>query len=204
MKFSLLFLVLFPISSLFSQNKVLFTGNVSNLCYTSEITNVVVSNQLPDTLNPYNAIFIFSSAQTILTEAALERLIAFLAQGKGIYIGSENWPLQAESNQITDLLFSKQVWGNFSETRAEVAKGSVIFEENDSFPAGCTTVSFPLDYRLQVLAWVNDEPLIQSGDILGGRIILDGGYSRFYCPVYEAENEQILNQLIGYLTRNEH
>lgn len=186
----------------YCQNKVLFMGNVSKLCYENQLTEVDTSRNLPDSLQDYKAIFIFSGAHSMLTDASLERLLLFVSQGNGIYLGSENWPLQAESNQVTDLLFSKQCWGNFSETTAEVAKGSNLFQNKDTIPAGSTTVSFPLDYRLEVLAWVNDEPLMLAGEIFGGRIIVDGGYSRFYCSAFKKENEQILNLLVEYLIQH--
>jgi hypothetical protein len=38
--------------------------------------------------------------------------------------------------------------------------------------------------------WYNDEPLILSGKWGQGKILIDGGYSRFYCSslgVYEKE-----------------
>ena len=70
-----------------------------------------------------------------------------------------------------------------------------------SVPAGTTTVAFPLDYRLKVEAWINDEPLILSGESYKGKIIIDGGYSRFYCNIdKEGKNSFMLNQFIDFLT----
>lgn len=182
-----------------AQNKILFAGNVSNLCFEDDRFQITNSSIFPDTLTSFDAIFIFSGAESIFIEKDIENIIDFLDSGKGIYLGSDNWPLQVESNQVTSLLFSKQTWGNFSQENAIVSKESGLFIDKDSVPAGTTTVSFPLDYRLQVVAWVDDEPLIQAGELLGGKIIVDGGYSRFYCSDSNEENTDVLVQFLNYL-----
>jgi len=185
----------------FGQSKILFTGNISKICLESESSEIYSSLYFPDSINNYDAIFIFSGAQTILKDSHIESLLEFLQSGKGVYLGSENWPLQAESNQLTSLLFSKQAWGNFSQENAEISIGISLLSNFDSLPAGKTTVSFPLDYRLKVIAWVEDEPLIQIGETFGGQLILDGGYSRFYCENERIENWKVLLEFIGYLVR---
>jgi len=191
----------FVVGNISAQNKVLFAGNVDRICFQNPNLQISSASVLPDSIENYDAIFIFSGAQSILNEADLERLLVFLKSGKGLYLGSENWPLQAESNQLTTILYAKQTWGNFNEEKAEVNKKTELIEDTDSFPAGTTTVSMPLDFRLKVVAWVNDEPLIQCGEFESGKIIIDGGYSRFYCRE-ELEDEisnQILVQFINYL-----
>lgn len=187
-------------SAVFCQNKILFIGNISQICYDETLSTIELSSDLPDTLSSYSAIFLFSSAQSILNEKKVEQLLQFLNSGNGLYLGSENWPLQAESNVMTNLLFSKNAWGDFNEANALLSKDG-IFKEMESIPAGTTTVAFPLDYRLKVEAWVNDEPLILSGECYKGKIIIDGGYSRFYCTRNtEGNNGFILNQFIEFLT----
>jgi hypothetical protein len=181
------------------QNKLLFTGNNALICGVSDSFEVIKSDTLPESITEYAAVFLFSSAHSILSETDIENLQNFLKSGKGIYIGSENWPLQAESNQLTDRFYSKQTWGNFTEKTAFVADSSLL-TQNDTIPSGTTTVAFPLDYRLKVEAWIDDEPLISSGTILGGRIILDGGYSRFYCQEGKNLNQVILDDFIAFLT----
>lgn len=195
------FLILISSNNLFGQNKILFTGNISKICLESEYYEIHSSLLFPDSISKYDAIFIFSGAQSILKDTHIESLLEFLQSGKGVYLGSENWPMQAESNQLTNLLFSKQAWGNFSQEIAEIDKGKSILSDFDTLPAGTTTVSFPLDYRLRVIAWVEDEPLIQIGETLGGSLILDGGYSRFYCGGLKNVNSSILNQFVTFLVK---
>ena len=185
---------------MFSQNKILFIGNISQICYEDSNSTIELSSDLPETLSSYSAIFLFSSAQSILNEKKVEQLLQFLNVGKGLYLGSENWPLQAESNVMTNLLFSKNSWGDFSEPNAQLSEKG-IFEEMKTIPSGTTTVAFPMDYRLKVEAWVNDEPLILSGEYYKGKIIIDGGYSRFYCNIEKSGNNNfMLNQFIAFLT----
>ena len=197
------FLILYSLllsTTLFSQNKILFIGNISQICFEDTNSMIELSSDLPDTLSSYSAIFLFSSAQSILNEKKVEQLLQFLNGGNGLYLGSENWPLQAESNVMTNLLFSKNAWGDFNEPNAQLAEKG-IFKESASIPAGTTTVAFPLDYRLKVEAWVNDEPLILSGEYYKGKIIIDGGYSRFYCNIEKSGNNNfMLNQFIDFLT----
>lgn len=192
----LLFLLFTPL--LYGQNKILFTGNVSGFCFDQDSNQVVISPILPDSISTFDAIFMFSSANSILDEKDVEHLLQFLKSGKGLYLGSENWPLQSESNQLTKVLFAKETWGYFTTETADISPKSML-NEKDSMAAGSTTVAFPLDYRLKVEAWVDDEPLISSGKLSGGRIIIDGGYSRFYCNSMNDENQTVLNQFMNYL-----
>lgn len=194
----ILILLLFSTTA-FGQKKILFIGNTSNVCYNLGGMEITTRNSLPDSLTNVDALFIFSSSQSILTEKNIEQVLFFLKSGKGVYLGSENWPLQAESNQITSLLLSKQTWGNFKEENANSASQGIL-NGKETIQAGTTTVAFPLDYRLKVEAWINDEPLISTGFFLGGKIIIDGGYSRFYCSEIDIEGREILSQFIQFLT----
>ena len=72
-------------------------------------------------------------------------------------------------------------------------------ENLPDLPAGKTTSAFPLDYRLKVEAWVSDQALILSGNIGKGRIIIDGGYSRFYCENTNELSVEMLSRFITYL-----
>lgn len=195
------FLFLLCSNNLIGQGKILFTGNISKICIESASYEIHSSLHFPDSISKYDAIFIFSGAQSILKDTHIESLLEFLQSGKGVYLGSENWPMQAESNQLTNLLFSKQAWGNFSQKNAEIDKGISILSDFDTLLAGTTTVSFPLDYRLRVIAWVEDEPLIQIGETLGGKLILDGGYSRFYCDEKNSINSSVLHQFVTFLVK---
>lgn len=188
---------------LLGQARILFTGNTSSLCYAIDTVEITTLSTFPDSISEYDAIFIFSSAQSILSEKNIEQLNTFLKSGKGVYIGSENWPLQAESHQLTTVYYSKQTWGNFTTEKAKVAEESILYP-SDTIASGTTTVAFPLDYRLKVEAWIDDEPLISSGDLLGGKVIIDGGYSRFYCADKNKESNQILERFIHFLCARTH
>lgn len=193
---SLLFLLI--VLPMFSQKHILVTGNFKKICFPAGDFTVEYVKELPDSIEQYALICIFSNAETMLDQDDLIKLQNFLAQGKGLYLGSENWPFKAESDQITEHFFAKQSWGNFINSNAVLDKDALIKNE-DSIPAGTTTVAFPLDYRLHVEAWVDDEPLILSGQLFGGRLILDGGYSRFYCSVEPISTEKIFLDFIDFL-----
>lgn len=196
-------ILLFSISfSIHSQVKILFLGNISNICFEKDSVEIIKANKLPDTLSSYNSIFIFSTAESNLSSNDINQLQKYLENGGGLYCGAENWPLQAESRQITMALYSKESWGNFEQINGQI-KGektkNELFVTTDTFPAGSTTVAFPMDYRLKVEVWVNDQPLIQSGNMGLGRIIIDGGYSRFYCGSGDAEIDEIFLAILKYL-----
>lgn len=197
MKFVVLIFLFFS-TTVLSQEEVLFVGNTAHICTDSLLPSVRTSAELPEDLNPYGVIFIFSNAQSVLSGDDQIRLFEFLRRGNGLYLGSENWPLQAESNQLTETLYTKRSWGNFDNTLA-TADSTGLLKDMVSIPAGNTTVAFPLDYRLKVEAWVNDEPLILSGKVYEGRLIIDGGYSRFYCSAFQEENKKIMKCFLDFL-----
>lgn len=197
MKFSVLIFLFFS-TALLSQEEVLFVGNTAHICIDSLLLSVSTSKELPEDLNPYGVIFIFSNARSVLSGDDQIRLLDFLKKGNGLYLGSENWPLQAESNQLTEALYTKRSWGNFDGGSA-TSDSTGLLKDIDTFPAGNTTVAFPLDYRLKVEAWVNDEPLILSGQVYEGRLIIDGGYSRFYCSALKEENKRIMKCFVDFL-----
>ena len=182
-----------------SQEQVLVLGNVDSFCFTSDST-FVVSDSLPNILDNFTSVMLFSGSRSNLNEEQIEQLLIFTNDGGGLYVGAENEPLQAESNQITTKLYNKVSYGNYSSGTAELASdGNLSFDELECVPAGISTVAFPLDYRLKVEAWVEDEPLILSGDLGGGRIVIDGGYSRFYCTNSNEDSDLMLDRIIRYL-----
>ena len=160
---------------------MLLLGNTEKLCYQEYFS--VISDSLPDELNQFKVIYLFSNSTSQFDKLDIKNIIQFLESGGGLYIGSENWPLQAESNQITQELYKKESYGEYDKTSARTSnqKGNLQLNTISEIPAGKSTVAFPLDYRLTVEAWIDDQPLILSGEYGNGRIIIDGGYSRFYC-----------------------
>jgi hypothetical protein len=112
--------------------------------------------------------------------------------------------MQSESNQITKNLYAKESYGEFEQKDAETTseRGELRLDELANVPAGTTTVAFPLDYRLKVEAWVEDQPLILTGKIGKGKIIIDGGYSRFYCPIQSEASDQLYQRFVEYLSQD--
>ena len=56
-----------------------------------------------------------------------------------------------------------------------------------------------MDYLLKIKVWINYQSLIQSGEIGKGKIVIDGGYSRFYCEEMNAEEKEIFDGILRYL-----
>lgn len=158
-----------------------------------------------DSLDRYAFILVFSSGNSNLDTNDVQRLQEYLQSGGGLYIGADNWPFVAESNQLTFALFGQKCWGNQEEVQAQInalQTSNAIFKDKKLIPAGSTTVSFPLDYRLKVEAWAGDEPLILSGKIAQGKLILDGGYSRFNTTLYvSAASRSVFADILEFLTK---
>ena len=184
----------------FSQSKYLIIQRNDNVCLDS-LASFNVKDTLPTTLSQFNAIFLFSNARSLLSTEDINRIITYLNNGGGLYTGADNWPLQAESNQVTEKLFNKESFGNYHEDIAEASAdgGNLKLKELNQIPAGKTTAAFPMDYRLKVEAWISDQPLILSGNIQKGRIIIDGGYSRFYCERWDTNSAAILEKFLQFL-----
>lgn len=192
---------LFVSYSSISQTSLLFIGNTEPLCVVSDSTiTVEIAQSLPQMIEYFDAIFIFSGAVSSLNSKEVDALILYVKNGKGLYCGAENEPLQQEFHQISTFLFSKSVWGNFTNQTAMVAEKSFIASANgDSISTGETPVAVPLDARVKVEVWVDDEPLMTSFELEKGKIVFDGGYSRFYCPQM-MENKAVFESIVRYLT----
>src|SRR5690606_360278 len=109
-----------------------------------------------------------------------------------------------ESNQLTQELYKKESYGEYDKVTANTSsqKGNLQLNTISEIPAGETTVAFPLDYRLTVEAWIDDQPFILSGNYGKGRIIIDGGYSRFYCGYRDKICDEIFDRFKNYLIKN--
>lgn len=199
------FLIFFLSFNIFCQpDKIGVLGNFTPLCFSD--SSYIKLHTIPENLNDYDAIMIFSTANNSLNDEAIFAIINYVENGGSLYLGAENWPLQAEANQVTQAVYKKEVYGDYDLEIAVVEKNTstnLKSIEYDSIPAGKTTVAFPLDYRLQVEAWVEDQPLISSGKIGIGRIIIDGGYSRFYCSEQTETGDKLFISIISYLLRKD-
>lgn len=191
---------------LLAQQNILVMGNTEPVCYQTDSIHIMTEKKLPDSLHLFDAIFVFSTAESVLLKEDIPRIEQYISEGGGVYCGFENWPLQAESQLLTMYLYTRECWGNFDQTYSKVenkASTNQVFSETDSFPAGKTTVAFPLDYRLKVEVWLNDQPLILSGTYGKGKVIIDGGYSRFYCKSITEETEKVFEEILRFLVVRE-
>ncbi len=179
--------------------EILLIGNHTTICIEDE--KIIREDNLPKSLSNYKVVFIFSNSTSTLSDSDVDRLIDFAESGGGVYLGAENWPLQAESNQMTKKIYLKESFGDYQVNDAEIAtnNGNLALDSLKKVPAGRTTVAFPMDYRLRVEAWVDDQPLILSGSIEKGRVIIDGGYSRFYCNNRSSETDQLFKSFVAFL-----
>lgn len=179
-------------------------GNHSRICLPDD-TRLNVKNTLPENLRDFKAIMLFSNATSQLSGRDVDRIVNFVYQGGGLYTGAENWPLQAESNQLTDCIYKKKSFGNFNQSIAEtnIISGNLNLDKSAEIPAGKTTVAFPMDHRLHVEAWVDDQPLILTGNLNLGKIIIDGGYSRFIViSVHKRQTTFFMNLSLTFLKTN--
>jgi hypothetical protein len=182
-----------------SQEKILLLGNTKQLCLTDSNSQFMSCEKIPERLAEFDAIMVFSSAHSKLSSYDIDQIILFLTDGGGLYIGSENWPLQSEGRLLTERIYSKSAWASTENTRTAISNNG-LFSDVREFPPGLTPVVFPLDYQLNVEVWYNDEPLILTGKIGSGKILIDGGYSRFYCQSLGKQENEVLKIVLDYLT----
>lgn len=192
-------LFLFGSVSVFAQtHEVLIIGNYAPICIPSDsIVRFHYSQNMPDSIQKYDGIMLFSGVVSQLKSVDIDSIIAFASGGKGVYCGAENQPFQEEFNQLSSRLFAQEAWGNFTTVEATLSEKSIIQNaESKKIYAGETTVAVPFNSKVKVEAWLDNQPLITSYKIGKGMIVFDGGYSRFYCERFES-NQQIFNSILG-------
>jgi hypothetical protein len=196
-----LVLVLFIVTTFqLNAQEIIALGNYHAVCF--DDTTIQKVDSLPSSLEHVSTILLFSGSTSNFKQSDILRLENFVKKGGGLYAGADNWPLQAHSNQMTYQIYKKESFGNYEERSAALNEsGNLDLEQIDTIPAGQTTSAFPMDYRLKVEAWVSDQPLILSGEIEQGRIIIDGGYSRFYCIHRNETTDELLRKILGYLRK---
>lgn len=200
MKHSILFILFIYISLIGNSQEVLVIGNSQSVALNElENANYTIQTDVPNNLDNYDCIFIFSTAKNSFSENQFQQLLAYVAGGKGIYCGAENYPLNAEFDQFLNLLIGQVSYGKYDCKQARFDEQSNLKQENlQEVASGNSIVSFPLDHRMQVDLWVNDQPLIASMNYENGRIVLDGGYSRFYSANSD-DVKQLWKSIIEYL-----
>jgi len=198
MKFYTLLIGILLSNLCWSQGHILLLGNTTQLCFTDSSSQFLSCEKIPVTLAEFDAIMVFSSAHSRLSSNDIDKIIQFVADGGGLYIGSENWPLQSEGKLLTEQIYSKSAWASTEKSRVSVGNTGIFSDVRD-FPTGLTPVVFPLDYQLNVEVWYNDEPLILTGKVGSGKIVIDGGYSRFYCQSMGEPEKKVLRIILEYL-----
>lgn len=180
---------------------VLILGNSESIVL-KEVENVsyTIQSEIPKELDSFDCIFIFSTAKNTYSETQFQQLLNYVSRGKGLYCGAENYPLNAEFDQFLNLLTGQVSYGKYDCKQASFDQQSNLKHENlEEVASGNSIVSFPLDHRMQVDLWVNDQPLVASMNYENGRIVLDGGYSRFYSGNSDDVN-QLWISIVKYLS----
>lgn len=177
--------------------QVSICGNINQLClpYTfNSVKNI-------DSYDSVDVLMVFATVESIFSSEQVDSIADYVFAGKSLYIGADNWPLQAESNMITKRLFNEVFYGNYTLQEAELSENQSLIDwaKDDQIPAGNTTSAFPMMAGLTVEAWISDQPLILVGKYGKGKVIIDGGYSRFYCQHNYQNCEKLFITFLEYL-----
>lgn len=192
--------LLFLLLSGHSLTQVYICGNVENLCLPGDSYK---TTRYVKSLDSSEALFIFGSVESVFNLNQIDSLADYIIKGKNVYIGADNWPLCSESNLLTKRLYNNEFYGEYNEMVAEPTsnRGVLNWSQHDVIPAGQSTSAFPIQPGLSVEAWVKDQPIILAGTYGLGRIIIDGGYSRFYCQQISTNCEKLFLTFLEYLVK---
>lgn len=156
----------------FAQKKILFYGNYQAVELGINGFDKIKCSSLPTDLDGFEGIFIFSQAHSTWTEADLNRLILHIENGAALYLGADDWPLQAEANVLTSLLYNLRFYPE---------RASTSFHENGNEINNTNSQAFlPIHPQLQNMEWLNDHPVLLRGQLGKGKIVIDCRYARFY------------------------
>lgn len=193
------FLILvFFCEKLYAQKEILVIGNYDEICFDTNL-NIEFGKDL-DQLLDFDVALIFSGTSSAVQSQNISKIVEFISNGGSLYLGCDNWPFQAESNMILENLFSFHSWGNFNAAIAEVNQSSELTNLKE-IPPGNSVAVFPLNPNFKVDVWLNDKPLIMSGNFEKGILVIDGGYSRFFCSNMNEDSTTVFSDLIKYLGR---
>lgn len=175
-----------------AQESILVLGNADSVCWDDSF-NVNTHLDSSDHLEDYSVIFVFSSAISDLSDSLINQLdSAVFHQGISLYIGAENWPMQAQANALTEQMFQEQFYSVEQTSKSE-------FELHDVKES---VVYFPLSFNFQPILWDQDEPVLQVGTYGKGKVMIDGGYSRFYCGNSDDDSRELFNKLMKMLGKD--
>ena len=188
-------LLLFVAFGLKSQ-AILVYGNNIDLEISNTMFSLDYKEKFPSDISSYGLVMIFSTANSNFSLREEQQIEKYLKTGGSVYLGADNWPLVQECNQLMTRFYQSRCYGNFEDSLSIVRTGNLILPSNDKISGGSTTVSFPMSFELKVEAWASDNPIILSGKIGEGKILLDGGYSRFY---RKEESQELLDRMVNFL-----
>jgi hypothetical protein len=166
-----------------------------------EIINLIINAKRIDSirhndLDSCKILVIFSTANSRLGEVEQNLILDFVNAGGSLYLGAENFPFNEECNQLSEKFLQLKGYGNFENDSLKFSPNNFLdLSEQSNVESGISTICFPMDYRTKVIAWSNDNPIIISTQYGAGKIILDGGYSRFY----SVENRMFFEILLTFL-----
>jgi hypothetical protein len=194
MRLTILF---FSLSFFCFGQKVLMYGNTQVNFREELILEVIrIDSIVQNELDSCDLLLIFSTGNSRLSEEEQNLIVDFVNEGGSLYLGAENFPFNEECNQLSERFLQLKGYGNFvSDSLMFSVDNSLDLIEKPNFESGISTICFPMDFRTKVIAWSNDNPIIISAEYGKGKIILDGGYSRFYSP----ENHVFFDQLLDFL-----
>jgi hypothetical protein len=197
MRLTILF---FSLSFFCIGQEVLMYGN-SQVNFHEELILEVrrIDSIVQNELDSCDLLLIFSTGNSRLSEEEQNLIVDFVTEGGSLYLGAENFPFNEECNQLSERFLQLKGYGNFvSDSLMFSADNSLDLIGKPNFESGISTISFPMDFRTKVIAWSNDNPIIISAEFGKGKIILDGGYSRFYNEENRMFFEIILTFLKGH------
>ena len=125
-------------------------GNCSSVCLPDSLMQK--ADSLPVELRNFRVIYLFSSSTSSFSDQDIDRLTDFVEAGGGLYAGADNWPLQSESNQLTQYLYKKQCYGNFDLAKATGnATGNLNLNDlqNASAPTRCSLRSIQFLFAME-------------------------------------------------------
>ncbi len=180
------------------QDVLVYGNNQINLQDDLIINAKRIDSITQNKLDSCSILVIFSTANSRLGEVEQNIILDFVNAGGSLYLGAENFPFNEECNQLSEKFLQLKGYGNFDNDSLKFSPNNFLdLSEQSNVESGISTICFPMDFRTKVIAWSNDNPIIISARFGKGKIILDGGYSRFY----EIENQVFFNQLIAFLLK---
>lgn len=197
MKFIALTILLLSKDCLLSQqlDTVIVYGNHQPICHLKNCIYIDSISKIK--FYAGKTFYILSTLQTI-SEKEVALIKNHLQLGGNLYIGLDNWPHQKEGVVILSSWF--QIHFYDEEKKGHLKKGYGVLNGPDSINSYVQSNGyFSIHPNFKIEYWSNDCPVIMSAQHGKGRMIIDGGYVRFFCENISKEDAILLNEIIQYL-----